>query len=121
MSSSEPVLLSPEAGYRLWAPSWDRDPSPIVALEERTIAPRLADLSDAKLRDTNLSGTLIGKGTRTTLSDPPVSEVVFARLIQTQLDEAKADLDNPPKIDPVVVDAETGKPLVWRVNRTGFP
>ena len=44
MSSSEPVLLSPEAGYRLWAPSWDRDPSPIVALEERTIAPRLADL-----------------------------------------------------------------------------
>ena len=44
MSSSEPVLLSPDAGYRLWAPSWDRDPSPIVALEERTIAPRLADL-----------------------------------------------------------------------------
>ena len=44
MSSSEPVLLSPEAGYRLWAPSWDHDPSPIVALEERTIAPRLGDL-----------------------------------------------------------------------------
>ena len=44
MSSSKPVLLSPEAGYRLWAPSWDRDPSPIVALEERTIAPWLGDL-----------------------------------------------------------------------------
>ena len=44
MSSSEPVLLPPKAGYDLWARSWDRDPSPIVALEERTIAPWLADL-----------------------------------------------------------------------------
>ena len=42
--SSEPVLLSPEAGYDLWARSWDRDPSPIVALEKRTITPWLADL-----------------------------------------------------------------------------
>ncbi len=44
MLSSEPVLLSPEAGYDLWARSWDCDPSPIVALEKRTIAPWLADL-----------------------------------------------------------------------------
>ena len=42
--SSEPVLLSPKAGYDLWARSWDRDPSPIVALEKRTITPWLADL-----------------------------------------------------------------------------
>ena len=74
----------------------------------------IADLSDAELQETNLSGARIGKGTRVTYSDPPVSEVVFARLTQAQLDEAKADPDNPPKIDPVVVDAETGKPLVWR-------
>lgn len=47
-SSSSPVLLSPEAGYDLWARSWDRDPSPIVALEKRTIAPWLADLRGKK-------------------------------------------------------------------------
>ncbi len=73
-----------------------------------------ADLSHAWLQGTNLSGAAFGKAIRRTLSDPPISEVVFARLTQTQLDEAKADPDNPPKIDPVVVDAETGKPLVWR-------
>ena len=42
--SSEPVVLSPRDGYDLWARSWDRDPSPIVALEKRTITPWLADL-----------------------------------------------------------------------------
>ena len=46
--SSEPVLLSPEAGYDLWARSWDRDPSPIVALEKRTITPWLVDLHGRK-------------------------------------------------------------------------
>ena len=47
-SSSEPVLLSPEVGYDLWARSWDRDPSPIVALEKRTITPWLVDLHGRK-------------------------------------------------------------------------
>ena len=32
---------------------------------------------------------------------------------QYQLDAARADPDNPPKLDGVL-DAETGKPLVWR-------
>ena len=54
------------------------------------------------------------KGTRVTASDPPISEDIFARLTQTQLDEARADPDNPPKIDGGTVDTETGKPLVWR-------
>ena len=44
MLSSEPILLSPRDGYDLWARSWDRDPSPIVALEKRTITPWLVDL-----------------------------------------------------------------------------
>ena len=42
--SSEPIVLSPRDGYDLWARSWDGDPSPIVALESRTTAPRLGDL-----------------------------------------------------------------------------
>ena len=63
-----------------------------------------ADLSGATFRDTNLSGT------KFSLDDHPPAR----GLTQTQLDEAKADPDNPPKIDHVVVDAVTGKPLVWR-------
>ena len=73
-----------------------------------------ADLSHAKLRDTNLSGAVFGKRTRVTPSDSPISEDVFARLTQTQLDEARADPGNPPKIDCGTVDIETGEPLVWR-------
>ena len=72
-----------------------------------------ADLTGASLRDANLSGASFGKSTRVTASDSPVSETVIARVTQAQLDEARADPDNPPKIDPVVVDAETGAPLVW--------
>ena len=34
-------------------------------------------------------------------------------LTQGQLDAARADPDNPPKLDGVL-DAETGRPLVWR-------
>ena len=34
-------------------------------------------------------------------------------LIQRQIDEARAEPDNPPDLEGVV-DAETGKPLVWR-------
>ena len=74
----------------------------------------IADLTGASLRDANLSGASFGKGTRVTASDPPVSEIIIAQVTQAQLDEARADPDNPPKIDPAVVDAETGAPLVWR-------
>ena len=74
----------------------------------------IADLSSALLRDANLSGAILGKGTRTTLSDPPVSETVYTRVTQAQLDEARAAPDNPPKIDPAVVDAESRASLVWR-------
>lgn len=72
-----------------------------------------ADLSHARLEDANLSGAIIGTATRVTLSDPPQSEIVSTHVTQAQLNEAKADPDNPPKIDEVVVDAHTGEPLVW--------
>ena len=73
-----------------------------------------ANLSEAVLEGVNLSGAVFGKGTRTTLSDSRVSEDVFARLSQRQLDQAKADSNNPPKIAEGTVDSETGKQLVWR-------
>ena len=74
----------------------------------------IADLTAASLRDANLSGASFGKGTRVAASDPPVSETVITRVTQAQFDEARAEPDNPPKVDPAVVDAETGAPLVWR-------
>src|SRR6058998_1392979 len=39
-----PVPLSPLEGYRLWATTWETDPSAIVALESRFLAPWFADL-----------------------------------------------------------------------------
>ena len=62
-----------------------------------------ADLSGAELRDARLSGT------KFSLEEyPPVRG-----LSQAQLDKARADPDNPPKLNDVL-DAETGKQLIWR-------
>jgi ubiquinone/menaquinone biosynthesis C-methylase UbiE len=38
------IAVSATAGYELWAGSWDSTPSPIVALEERALAPWIARL-----------------------------------------------------------------------------
>ena len=68
-----------------------------------------ADLSEAILRDANLSGAdLCGVDARSSRYGEPARG-----LTQAQLDTACADPQNPPKLD-AVVDAETGKPLVWR-------
>ena len=63
-----------------------------------------ANLSCAFLWHANLSGTELSTGNDT-----------FAAigLTQNELDTACADPDAPPKLDGVL-DAETGKPLVWR-------
>ena len=66
-----------------------------------------SNLSGARLLGTNLSGALLCGNDL-----DPFSLPVFG-LTQTQLDDASADPDNPPKLDGVL-DAETGEPLVWR-------
>ena len=64
-----------------------------------------ANLASASLSDANLSrATFIGGG---------FFREAAKGLTQTQLDQARADPDNPPKLDGVF-DAETGQPLVWR-------
>ena len=85
-----------------------------------------ADLSGACLVDVNLSMTqFIGADlSGTLLHGANLSSAVFSdrnkdtpcRLTQAQLDEARADPDNPPKLDGVL-DAETGEQLVWRGKR----
>ena len=73
-----------------------------------------ANLTGANLQDTNLSGAIFRMAERTTPSLPLMVRDLFARLTQDQLDQAKADLDNPPKIGSGTVDIETGQQLVWR-------
>src|SRR4051812_86054 len=46
-----PVTLSPLEAYRLWAPTWEADPSPIVSLEARHLAPWLTGLRGKVLVD----------------------------------------------------------------------
>ena len=72
------------------------------------------EFSQARLLDTNLSGVTFSEATRVTASDPPISEKLYVRLTQDQLDEAAAESGNPPKIHECTVDVVTGKPLVWR-------
>lgn len=68
-----------------------------------------ANLSKAILYDANLSGAdLCGVDAYSPVNKEPVHG-----LTQAQLDEAWADLDNPPKLDGTL-DAATGKQLIWR-------
>ena len=66
-----------------------------------------AKLFGAHLNDTNLSGAEL-------YDFESESKQPVKGLTQAQLDMACADPNNPPKLDGFVLDAETGKPLVWR-------
>ena len=78
-----------------------------------------ADLSNADLTDANLVGAILAGAdlTSANLSGTKLSlagcELPAIGLTQAQLDRAQADPVNPPHLEGVV-DAETGKPLVWR-------
>lgn len=45
------TTVSPAVGYALWAPTFDRTPSPIIALEERMLAPWIADAAPRRAID----------------------------------------------------------------------
>lgn len=61
--------VSVQEGYRRWAQSYDRDPNPLLALEERQLRPRLPSLNGKRVLDL-ACGTgrwlkwLLGKGVR---------------------------------------------------------
>ncbi len=80
-----------------------------------------ADFTNALLGNTNLSGARFRRTAQEHSSEPQIPGTHFARLTQSQLDEAVADSFNPPIIDEGVVDYATGKQLVWRgtaINRS---
>ena len=70
---------------------------------------RNADLSKTILRGANLSGADLCDAD----VHPPDKKAPVRGLTQAQLDESCADPGNPPKLDGVL-DADTGKLLVWR-------
>lgn len=48
----EPVMLvSASEGYRLWAPTYDEGPNPVLALESRVLAERLGELAGQRVLD----------------------------------------------------------------------
>ena len=82
------------------------------------------NLSAANLAHVNLSGARLDRAdfSSTNLAHANLSGARLSRhngldpatyLTQAQLDRACADPDNPPKLDGVL-DADTGKQLVWR-------
>lgn len=92
-------------------------------LTEATL--RGASLNSAWLQEAHLRGASLGGADLTSaslldadLSGATFSPLVFDRapakgLTQEQLDEARADPDNPPRLDGVR-DAATGEQLIWR-------
>ena len=85
---------------------------------------RRADLSNAKLWDANLRRAILQNanlsGTDFCGIDANSQEYggLARGLTQVQLDVARADPDNPPKLEGVL-DAETGELLVWRGKPLG--
>ena len=78
---------------------------------------RLADLSDAVLANANLTrANLAGtnlSGTKLSLQSLNGDWNPAIRLTQSQIDGAQVHPDNPPHLEGVL-DAETGKQLVWQ-------
>ena len=78
-----------------------------------------ASLSGIVLVGANLSGAWLA-GANLSGADLTAANLSGARLYgvqgvtQSQLDQATADSDNPPKLMEGVLDAETGEQLVWR-------
>ena len=79
-----------------------------------------ASLCGANLRGANLSGANLSNAQLSPITivtsqagGKDHRQEVLTQLTQTQLDVARADPEKPPKLDGAL-DAETGKPLVWR-------
>jgi ubiquinone/menaquinone biosynthesis C-methylase UbiE len=47
----EPMIVSADCGYNLWAQSYDRELNPLLALEERLLIPILPDLKGSRVLD----------------------------------------------------------------------
>ncbi|MDE3179972.1 MAG: class I SAM-dependent methyltransferase [Acidobacteriota bacterium] len=51
LEAAEPRVISAEHGYELWARSYDQEPNPLLALEERLLTPILPNLNGRMVLD----------------------------------------------------------------------
>ena len=72
-----------------------------------------ADMSGAHFWDADLDGANFGGADLSGAEFSVEGRQAVKGLTQVQLDQARADGDDPPKLDGVL-DAETGEQLVWR-------
>ena len=73
----------------------------------------MADMSWARFLDADLTGADIAEANPSGVECSFRGRQTAKGLTQSQLDEARADPDNPPKLTGVL-DAGSGEPLVWR-------
>jgi len=71
-SGPDTVLVSAQDGYKLWAATYDDDPNPLLALEERGLCPMLPDL---RCKDALDIGCGTGRWLRALLDRGPRSVV----------------------------------------------
>src|SRR3954454_5686430 len=94
------MLLSTSAAYRLWAPYYDTDPNPLLALEERIVQGLLPDLRARKVLD-------IGCGTgRSMVRYSARGALVFGA---DPCPEMLAEARKKPGLGTKVVLAEAGR------------
>ena len=72
-----------------------------------------ADMSGAQFLDADLTGADIAEANLSGVEFSVGGPQTARGLTQAQLDDARADPDNPPKLAGVL-DVESGEPLVWR-------
>ena len=74
-----------------------------------------ANLLGADLSNADLSGASLGAVTMhiQQVNREPFRQTILTQLTQAQLDSARSNPKKPPKLDGAM-DAETGRPLVWR-------
>ena len=94
---SRPTTIDPEEGFRLWAETYGDEPSPLLALEERTLLPLLGPLEGLTVVDAGCgrgrwASIAAGAGARAYGFDRSralLGRADFATLVQ-------ADLARPP-------------------------
>jgi SAM-dependent methyltransferase len=81
MSACSTISVSAREGYKLWAATYDDDPNPLLALEERGLYPMLPDLRCKDALDIGcgtgrLLNALLGRGARSVVGVDSSAEML---------------------------------------------
>lgn len=129
--------VSAREGHALWAPTYDREPNPLLALEERILEPLLPDLHGKFVLDV-ACGTgrwlrkLLGRGARggagvdlslemlalAAVKIPPRGRLVCADGLALPIANGSADLTLCSFGASYIPDVKTLARELWRVSRS---